>query len=110
MEDLLKAATEPEGCDSHLEINAVEFIKARPRAAARKPLEELAHCDVVQRVTAVEDDALPRERLGKVLCGFGLASASRALGRATERQMDGAHEGAVAAVRQRCDDQPAAVA
>lgn len=95
--------------EAYLEVDAVELVKARPRAAGRKALEELAHRNVVQRIGAVEHDALPRERLGKILRRLGLAGAGRAFRCAAEGEVDGAGEGTVAAVRQWRDDQPTAV-
>ncbi|KAA6429076.1 MAG: hypothetical protein FRX49_01186 [Trebouxia sp. A1-2] len=44
----------------------------------RTHLEELAHGDVVQAITAVEDHALLGKGFGQVLGGLSLASASRA--------------------------------
>ena len=46
------------------------------------------HGSVVQRVAAVEHHALSRERLGQVLGGLGLASASRAVGKWGPAQFD----------------------
>ena len=44
----------------HLELDAVELVEAGPRARRGQALEELAHRDVVERVAAVEHDALLR--------------------------------------------------
>ena len=46
---------------SDLQLDAVELVKAGPRARLREALEELAHRLVVEAVGAVEDDTLQRE-------------------------------------------------
>ena len=84
----------------HLEVDAVELVEARPRARGGDALEKLGHREVVEAVGAVEDDALLGERLGEVLGRLGLARAGGALGRATEGELDGAHQGAIAPVSQ----------
>ena len=68
----------------HFDVDPIELVEARPGAARRQPLEELAHGNVVQPVRAVEDHALHGERLGQVLGGLGLARAGGACGRATQ--------------------------
>ncbi len=42
----------------HLEVDAVELVKAGPGSAGREPLEELGHGEVVERVGAVEHHTL----------------------------------------------------
>jgi hypothetical protein len=95
-EDLLRDDRE------HLEVDAVELVEARPRARRGEPLEELGHREVVEAIRAVEDDALLGERLGEVLGRLGLARAGGALGRATEGELDGPHERAVASISVCC--------
>ena len=46
----------------HLQLDAVEFVEARPRARLRQTLEELAHRFVVEAVRAVEHDTLTKEQ------------------------------------------------
>ena len=94
----------------HLQVDAVELVEAGPGAGGGQALEELAHRQVVQAVGAVEDDALHGDRLGQVLRRLRLAGAGGPLGRAAQVQVQRAHERAVAAVRQRRDDQARAVA
>mmetsp|Transcript_23335 Transcript_23335/g.80944 ORF Transcript_23335/g.80944 Transcript_23335/m.80944 type:complete len:278 (+) Transcript_23335:1712-2545(+) len=94
----------------HLELDAIKFVEAGPRARRRQALEELAHGAVVEAVGAVEDDALLGQRLCQILGRLRLARARGPFRRAAEVQMDGAHERAVAAVRERRDHQAAAVA
>ena len=74
----------------------------------RTHLEELAHGDVVQAITAVEDHALLGKGFGQVLGGLSLASASRAGWGAPQVEVHGRHQGDVAPVCERCDHQPAA--
>ena len=73
----------------------------------RTHLEELAHSNVVQAITAVEDHALLGEGFGQVLGGFSLASASRTSWGAPQVEVHGRHEGDVASVCEWCDHQPA---
>ena len=93
----------------HLEVDPVELVEARPGPGARQPLEELPHGQVVQAVRAVEDDALHGDRLGQVLGGLRLARPRGPLRRPAQVQVQGAHQRPVAPVRERGDDQPAAV-
>ena len=100
-EDLLRDDRE------HLEVDAVELVKARPGAAGRQTLEELGHRQVVETVRAVHHDALSRHRLAEVLGGLGLAGSGRPLGCAAEVELQRAHERAVAAIGERRDDEAA---
>lgn len=43
---------------AHLNIDAVELIKAAPRATSCQALEKLCHSEVVQSVGAIEYDTL----------------------------------------------------
>ncbi len=74
----------------------------------RTHLEELAHGNVIQAVTAVEDHALLGKGFCQVLGGFSLASASRTSWGAPQVEVHGRHEGDVASVCEWCDHQPAA--
>ena len=69
----------------------------------RTHLEELAHGNVVQAVTAVEDHALLGEGFGQVLGGFSLASAGGASWGAPQVEVHGRHQGDVASVCERGD-------
>ena len=53
---------------------------------------------------------MPRQRLGKVLGGLSLSCSSRALGGPPKSHVDGTHEGAVAPVRERSNDEAGTVA
>lgn len=53
--------------DAHLDINAVELIKARKRAALRDPAEEERHEVGVEGIPTVEHDRLSAQRLSKIL-------------------------------------------
>ena len=64
----------------HLDVDAVELVEARPRAALRQAGEELAHELVIQVIAAVEHHALHAQRLPEVLRGLRLAGARRAAG------------------------------
>ena len=89
----------------HLELDAVELVEARPRARRRQTFEKLPHRLIVQAVRAVEHDALNRDSLGEVLRGLRLTRTRGSRGCPPEVQVNGAHQGAVAPVRQRRDDQ-----
>lgn len=39
---------------THLDIDAIEFVEAAPRAAPRQALEKFGHSEVVQTVRTVE--------------------------------------------------------
>ena len=45
----------------HLQLNAVELVKTRPRTSLGKTLEELAHSFVVKTIRAVEHHTLSTE-------------------------------------------------
>ena len=62
------------GC-THLQVDAVELVEARPGTRGGEALEELAHGEVVQAVRAVEDHTLHGNGLGQVLGRLGLARA-----------------------------------
>ena len=49
---------------AHLEVNAIELIKAGPGARGSQAFEEFGHRQVVQGVTAVEHHALASQGLG----------------------------------------------
>lgn len=71
----------PAGLPSpHLQVNAIEFIKASPSATGGQALEELGHGDGVQCVTAVENYALTRQGFCQVLGCLCFASSSRSAG------------------------------
>ena len=90
----------------HLDVDAVELVEARPRAALRQTGEELAHELVIQVIAAVEHHALHAQRLPEVFRGLRLAGARRARGRAAELQVHRAGEGHVAPVRHGRHHQP----
>eukprot|EP00962_Isochrysis_galbana_P010416 scaffold2872_cov112-Isochrysis_galbana.AAC.17 len=100
-EDLLRHDRE------HLEVNSIELVEASPRARGGEPLEELGHGDVIEAVGAIHHNALDGHRLAQILGRLRLAGAGWALGRAAEVELQRPHERAVAAVRQRGDDQAA---
>ena len=91
-------------------MDSVELVEAGPRAGTGKTLEELCHREVVESVGAVEDDTLRGHGLAEILDRLGLARSGGALGGATVHEVDRAHQGAVAAIRQGRDDQAALVA
>ena len=94
----------------HLEVDAVELVEARPRAAGRQAFEELGHREVIEAVGAVENHALHRERLGEIFGGLRLARTRGSRGGAAEVKMHRAHQRHVAPVRQRRDHEPRLIA
>ena len=81
------------------------------RGAARLNAKQSARAHlVIQAVRAVEHHAADGDSLGQVLGRLRLARAGRARRRAAQAQVDGAHERAIAAIRQRRDNQARAVA
>ena len=96
-------------CDHRedLELDAVELVKARPRARRSQALEKLGHREVIEAVGAVHDDGLACDGLAQVLGGLSLARARGALGRAAEVELQRARERTIAAVGERRDDETA---
>ena len=64
----------------HLQVNPVEFVEAGPRTTGGEPLEELAQCNVVQPIRAVEHHTLLGHRLSKIFDCFRLACPSGTFG------------------------------
>eukprot|EP00951_Prasinocladus_malaysianus_P030099 scaffold281563_cov46-Prasinocladus_malaysianus.AAC.1 len=94
----------------HGNRDAIELIKAAPRAGLGQALIDLAHGLVVHLVAAVEDIALHAQGARQVLGGLSLARTGRSGRGATQHQALGLGEGDVAAVRQGSDAQAATVA
>lgn len=51
----------------HIQVDAIEFIKATPKAALCKALVDFAHAFEVHLITAIEDNHILPERVAKVL-------------------------------------------
>ena len=73
----------------HLNVNAVELIKAGPGPSAGQPLEELAHSHEVQLVRTVEHHTLDGHSLGQVLGGLCLARPGRTSRGPTKFEVEG---------------------
>jgi hypothetical protein len=89
----------------HLQIDAVELVEARPGAAGRQALEELAQGNVVEAVRAVEHDTLLGHGFRQVFGGLGLACAGGTFRRATQVKVKRTEERSVASVCEWSDHQ-----
>ncbi len=67
-------------------------------------LEEFTQGNVIKTIGTVEDNTLLGHGLGKILCGFRLASSCGTLRGASQVEMQGAEEGSVTTIRQGGDD------
>ena len=83
---------------TYLQFDSVELIKASPRPGTSETFEELPHGKVVQSVRAVEDDALSRQSLRQVFHSLSFPGPRGPLGGTPQVQVEGPHEGSVAAV------------
>jgi len=87
------------------DVDAVELIKAAPRAALAQSGEDLAHHLVVHALAAVGDDAEQAECLGEVLGRLRLAGARWSSRRSAELHRQRLGQCEVDAVSERRDDQ-----
>lgn len=60
----------------NLHIDSVELIKTGPCTRGGKPLEEFSHCQIVEAVGTIENDALLGKCFRQVFGGFSLACCS----------------------------------
>lgn len=81
-----------------LEVDAVELVKAAPRAGLHEAREQLPQHLVIDAFRAVEHDALLAQRFAQILHGFGFAGPGGAGGATAQIQMQRARQGQVATV------------
>ena len=93
----------------HLDVDSVELVEAGPGASRGQSFEEFSDHDVVHLVRAVENDALFGQGLREILRGLGFPGSGRPCRRAAQIKLERAHEGHVAFIGQRRDDQPEGV-
>lgn len=62
----------------------------------------------VEAITAIEDDALHCDGLGEILGGFGFTGACWSLWRTSKVELQSAHQRAITAISEGCDDETSA--